>query len=968
MSALAARLARHPLRWIVAAFVALPAALFGIPTALGTPVLVGDNLIQNYPLRTLVGVDLRHGHLPLWDPFLWSGSPLLAAFNAGAAYPGTVLFAALPDMAAWATNEALVAVVASTGMLALLRALGRSWVAATLAAVAFTYGGFIAAQSVHIDIVQAGAWLPWEFLALDRLAHRPAGRSALPWVALLGTAIGLMILTGAVEPILDAGVVLALYALWLAWRSPHRRVAILTGAVAGVALGVLVGAAQLLPGAALQAESQRAAHTYWYFTSGSMNKSLTILTLDPLLLGGDHAYPLTYYGTYNLAEIAGYVGILPVMAVFGLLGRRNRRSAEASTWWVWYAIGALGLVLTWGGFTPVGHLLYHLPLFNRQRLLSRNLLTVDLALCVLFAAWIDRTFPRRSAAPTERDTSTEPADPADPADAPTGRGQAPWRLTSDVVLALVPVLAVVALQVALLAGGTWFPHVLHVPGPVSRSSLWPLVAFLSVPSAIALGAGLLVVYRRRLRAMAPVLLAAVLTVDLVLFNVTTQIAPTTDAASSPQSAWANQLAVAVAAAGPGAAGGPHRIAFFNPDRFYPVETDQIGEPDLTIVRRLGSIQGYGAIVNGAYEAATSTHVQLTLDPKSLGDGAYARLDLGLLVSVPEYFLHLLSPPPGRPATVNGAVRLPPVPPDPSAVPDTAVPGPTPAGDYPTVGPPPAVHAVAPGAPRTWFFGTVLGVRVVTVPLAGAPGAPSPSPSTLELGVVSADGRSTRWVGAGQVTGGAVVFSLDTMALGSGITLRAGGTSPWPVRAPVVATAGQGTYRLDGSLTDDVTAPRWRFAGMVGIFPTFTEAGAAGRAWVEGASGSARIARTTPWGDESISVRTPVPSTLVRNVQFATGWQATVHTVGPGTGAPGTGPGTTRAAAVERHGLVQSVAVPAGTSVVTFTYRPHRVVEGMAASAVGVVAIVLCFLAPGIERARRRRARADPANTSETVQK
>ena len=26
------------------------------------------------PLRVLVGTDLRHGHLPLWDPYLWSGS------------------------------------------------------------------------------------------------------------------------------------------------------------------------------------------------------------------------------------------------------------------------------------------------------------------------------------------------------------------------------------------------------------------------------------------------------------------------------------------------------------------------------------------------------------------------------------------------------------------------------------------------------------------------------------------------------------------------------------------------------------------------------------------------------------------------------------------------------------------------------------------------------------------------------
>ena len=54
--------------------------------------------------------------------------------------------------------------------------------------------------------------------------------------------------------------------------------------------------------------------------------------------------------------------------------------------------------------------------------------------------------------------------------------------------------------------------------------------------------------------------------------------------------------------------------------------------------------------------------------------------------------------------------------------------------------------------------------------------------------------------------------------------------------PVVRTAGQGTYRVDGSLRDFVTPARWRFAGMIGLFCIFTEASAAGRAWVEGRVG------------------------------------------------------------------------------------------------------------------------------------
>ena len=194
------RALRQPAGRLAVVFSAVSALAFGLPAALGATWLVGDNLIQNFPLRVLVGIDLRHGHLPLWDPYLWSGSPLLAGFNAGAAYPTTVLFAVLPGALAWVLNQMAVELVAAAGVVALLRVLGRSWLAAGLAAAAFSFGGFMTAQGVHLDLVQAAAWLPWAFVALDRLAHRPAGRSAAPWIALLGTALGLMILSGRSSP------------------------------------------------------------------------------------------------------------------------------------------------------------------------------------------------------------------------------------------------------------------------------------------------------------------------------------------------------------------------------------------------------------------------------------------------------------------------------------------------------------------------------------------------------------------------------------------------------------------------------------------------------------------------------------------------------------------------------------------------------------------------------------------------
>jgi len=176
------------------------------------------------------------------------------------------------------------------------------------------------------------------------------------------------------------------------------------------------------------------------------------------------------------------------------------------------------------------------------------------------------------------------------------------------------------------------------------------------------------------------------------------------------------------------------------------------------------------------------------------------------------------------------------------------------------------------------------------------------------------------------------------------------TAPVTVGDALVRTAGQGTYRVDGSLRDIVSPPRWHFVGTDGVFSVFAPTFARGRAWVIGdVSATARVVSDSPWGDETIRVDTQKPATLVRSVQFTSGWQATVTTAGPGSS--GSHPATVR-----RLGLVQSVTVGAGVHLVHFTYRPSRATTGLVLSALGVVTVTLLAAGPALVRRRRRRTR------------
>ncbi|MGH9068599.1 MAG: hypothetical protein ACRD0J_14095, partial [Acidimicrobiales bacterium] len=420
----------------LAVLVVVPVAAFAVPSLLGHIPINGDNPVQAYPLRALAGAIIQQGHLPLWDPYLWSGSPLLAGFNAGALFPATGLFAIMSPPAAWVVTEILVYVVAALGFYALCRALGRSVGASFLASISFSFAGFMTSQLGHIDLVEGVALAPWMLLGLHQLS-RTGGRTGR-WVLLFGASFALTILAGDPEAVLDMAALAGVYTLTLIARHPGRRLRILGLAVLGMAGALAVGAVQWLPGLALTAHSQRATVSYAFFGAGSLPRHLLVLFIAPFLLGGygSLGHP-AYFGPYNLSELNAGIGILPVMAFFallvgprrrawwrrralrlrvrwrrgeghGLLGwwrarsRRHRilrafrrgRSrgdgdrgdpAQARGTWAWYVVIAVGVVLALGSNTTAGHLLFHIPYYGHQRTQSRNLLDADVGLAVLLA-------------------------------------------------------------------------------------------------------------------------------------------------------------------------------------------------------------------------------------------------------------------------------------------------------------------------------------------------------------------------------------------------------------------------------------------------------------------------------------------------------------------------------------------------------------------------------------------------------
>ena len=336
-----------------------------------------DGIIFNVPLRAAAANILLAGHLPLWNPYIFSGMPLHASAQAGLLFPLTWIY--LVFSAPVATNAMMIASYSLAGLGAYLyaRRAGANIAGAIATGLIWQWSSFLINQISHTNIVQTAAMLPWVLWALDGY-----GKTGRRWHGvLLATLVALQVFAGHQQTFAYAVLLTAAYAVIIALAAHENRVNYLRSLVF-IAAGFLLAAVQILPTFELLRNSPRETATYDFFTSFSMPPRFVLTVVAPFLMGGGdgHIFRAYYLGPSFYSEYVVYVGVTGFM--LALLAVSLRRDVVTGFW----AIAALlCLVLAFGRYAPLGlyQLIYQLPLLNLFRVHARHLMEVDFALAVL---------------------------------------------------------------------------------------------------------------------------------------------------------------------------------------------------------------------------------------------------------------------------------------------------------------------------------------------------------------------------------------------------------------------------------------------------------------------------------------------------------------------------------------------------------------------------------------------------------
>nr|HID13532.1 hypothetical protein [Anaerolineae bacterium] len=329
---------------------------------------------------------IRRGHLPLWNPHLFSGLSFVANPQPALFYPPTWLALLMPITRALGLIIVLHLWLAGIGMYVWLRSEGASAAGALFGAAVFAFSGyfFVRVRAGHLGVITTGAWLPLLLWICRRAVERRSWRLAVVG----GLPVGLSILAGHTSSFIYVALGLVAYAAFCAWDRPRPHPlppvggegeVLLPLAWAGVMLvvGVALAAVQLLPMAELALRSTRqAAPSYDFAARFSWPPGYLLTLLVPNFFG--EPTHTGYWGDGIYDEFIFYVGVLPLL--LALLGLRLRHRLTPFL----FALGLGALLLAFGQYGSLHPLFYRfVPLFRVARAPARAGFLFTLAVAAL---------------------------------------------------------------------------------------------------------------------------------------------------------------------------------------------------------------------------------------------------------------------------------------------------------------------------------------------------------------------------------------------------------------------------------------------------------------------------------------------------------------------------------------------------------------------------------------------------------
>lgn len=364
--------------WATQKFIGYPN---GIPHK---PIGGNDQVRMFYPYRTFINESLAKGELPLWNPYNFSGSPIIANFQSAVFYPLNIIYFFLPQITAWSILVVIQPLLSTLFMYLYLRQFISQKLASFFGAFAFGFSGFILVWSQENAVVgQATLWFPAILYAVEKFVNS----FKLKHFLLLTVSLSVSILAGFMQVSFYIFIASLLYGVFrINQINSGKKGRKLIYLFSSFLVSFLMCAVQLLPSIEAFFESARSASSAGeVFKSYLIPLKFYIKILAPDIFGNPATY--NYWGQGFYHESILYLGIIPlVFAILSMISLRHNKYVR-----LFFGAGVISFILGVKSFFTEWFYRLPIPLVNTF-LPSRIFFITSTSLAILgafgFSHWL----------------------------------------------------------------------------------------------------------------------------------------------------------------------------------------------------------------------------------------------------------------------------------------------------------------------------------------------------------------------------------------------------------------------------------------------------------------------------------------------------------------------------------------------------------------------------------------------------
>lgn len=312
-----------------------------------------DVIRQIYPWKAFSISELKKGSIPLWNPYNFSGTPLLANFQSAVFYPLSFFYLILPQISTWAILVILQPLLAMLFCFFYSRKIGISFFGSLFSSFSFGFSSFMTVWLEYNTIGHVILWLPLILLSVEHLKEK----ITIHWVFVFIFSLVFSLFAGHPQIFLYLLIFVTFYAFFLdiakknIVRSKFGNTFFVIFLIF-IALGI--SSIQLFPGIELLIHAARNSHPYDFFVNKLLIQPWQLAMLFVPDFFGNPATRNYYLSDTYVGKVQS-VGIISLFFIFfTLLSKKNPL--------VKFLLASISVVYILTTLNPISFFLYKIPL------------------------------------------------------------------------------------------------------------------------------------------------------------------------------------------------------------------------------------------------------------------------------------------------------------------------------------------------------------------------------------------------------------------------------------------------------------------------------------------------------------------------------------------------------------------------------------------------------------------------------